>query len=82
LKPPDSQGSVWFSGDLHNTLPQEVKIRLQAKAYSASGELLDSKAFYSDPMDIPPYGHGTFNQFVDAKGAIPVSRVVVVPINR
>jgi len=81
VKPPDAIGSVWFAGDAHNTLPFPVKIRIEAKAYSPNGALLDSKSFYPEPMDIPAYGHATFNDYFDSRTG-EVGRVECVPINR
>ena len=54
---------------------------MEAKAYSSNGALLDSKTFYTEPSDIPAYGHATFSNYFDNRlGA--VDHVSCVPINR
>lgn len=67
-KEPDSDGDVWFDGDVENLGARPAKVVILVKAYSINQRLLDSKTTYPSPHPIPSGQKAHFNSYVKANG--------------
>jgi hypothetical protein len=65
---PDSDGDIWFAGDVINLGATPAKVLILVKAYTVNERLLDSKTVYPAPEPIPAGARGHFESFVRANG--------------
>lgn len=82
VRKPTASGTVWFDGEAHNIGSHTLRIKLQAKAFTANGKLIDSKTFYPERDAIPPGEKAHFNSFVEPTTGEEIGRVHIESIPR
>lgn len=82
VRNPTASGTVWFDGEARNIGSRTLRIKLQAKAYTANGKLIDSRTFYPERDAIPPGEAAHFNSFVEPTTGEEIYRVHVESIPR
>jgi hypothetical protein len=80
VNPPNSIGSVYYSGDVHNNTSRPVRVQIVARAYTINGALITSESCYTHPSPIPAGADAHFEYFIrDTSGRIERIEPEAVP---